>query len=395
MKRTILVLLVLVFSYNGYSQISFEKGYYINNNNERIECFIKNKDWINNPIKFEYHLSDTKTIKEASINSIKEFGIYSQSKYIRSTVNIDRSSEDLNELSTSKSPVFNEEQLFLKILVEGKANLYSFRDRRLIRFFYKKASNIEQLVFKSFLIDDTNIGKNKEYQRQLWKDLKCQSISIKDIEKIDYEENELVNFFEEYNNCGNSEITNIEDDKQKKLFNLNVRVGLTNSSLDLKYGNENSSQEFDSQSELEFRFGIETEYILPFNKNKWAILLEPTYQYLKYNKIMYEQNVSVDYKSIEIPIGFRHYFFLNNKSKIFINASYVIDITSDSKIDFENGTDVKIEGSNYFAVGLGYKYDAKYIVEMRYGLSRDISENNPSWISDLNTLSFILGYTIF
>jgi len=396
MKKGLIIIFMITYSFNIFSQITFEKGYYINNNNKKIDCLIKNVDWKNNPIEFNYKLLNNKDIQIASINSIKEFGIDNYSKFIRSKVNIDRSSEDLDELSTSKNPLFNEEQLFLKVLVEGKANLYFYQDKRLVRFFYKTStSNIEQLVFKSYIIEDNKIGENKNYQRQLWQNLKCQSISMKNVENVDYKKKDLVNFFIKYNECNNSNLTNFESKKQKKLFNFNIKAGLNNSTLDLKYGNNNASQDFDTQSELEVRFGVEAEFILPFNKNKWAVLLEPTYQQFKYSKTAYGQIVKVDYSSIELPIGVRHYFFLNNSSKIFINILYVIDFTTNSKVEFENQRDVEIKGSNYFAVGVGYNYKAKYIVEMRYGFNRDILEENPLWISDYNTLSFILGYTIF
>ncbi len=280
--------------------------------------------------------------------------------------------------------------MFLKVLVEGKANLYFYQDKRLVRFFYKTSTtNIEQLVFKSYIIESNKIGENKDYQRHLWQNLKCQSISMKNVENVDYKKKDLVNFFIKYNECNNSNLTNFDSKKQKKLFNFNIKAGLNNSTLDLKYGNNISSQDFDTQSELEVRLGVEAEFILPFNKNKWAILLEPTYQQFKFNKTAYGQIVKVDYSSIELPVGIRHYFYLNNSSKIFVNTLYVIDFTSNSKVDFENQRDVEIKGSNYFAVGVGYNYKAKYIKEMRYGFNRDILEENPLWISDYNTLSLI------
>lgn len=396
MKKGLFIIFIITFSFKSYSQITFEKGYFINNNNKKTDCLIKNIDWKNNPIEFNYKLLNDEDIQIASINSIKEFGIYNYSKFIRSKVNIDISSEDYDKLSTGKSPIFNEEQLFLKVLVEGKANLYFYQDKRLVRFFYKTSTtNIEQLVFKSYIIEDNKIAENKDYQRQLWLNLKCQSISMKNVENVDYKKNDLVNFFIKYNECNNSSLISFDNKKQKKLFNFNIKAGLNNSTLDLKYGNNIASQDFDTQSELEIRLGVEAEFILPFNKNKWAILLEPTYQQFKFNKTSYGQIVKVDYNSIELPVGIRHYFFLNNSSKIFVNALYVIDFTSNSKVDFENQSNVEIIGSNYFAVGVGYNYKAKYIIEMRYGFNRDILEENPLWISDYKTLSLILGYTIF
>ena len=70
------------------------------------------------------------------------------------------------------------------------------------------------------------------------------------------------------------------------------------------------------------RFGVETEFILAFNKNKWGVTIEPTYQYYKSEKKPSDVEAKLNYTSVEIPIGIRHYFYLSEKSKIFINASY-------------------------------------------------------------------------
>ena len=82
MKKQLLFLLITILSFNCYSQISFEKGYYIDNSNQKTNCLIKNIDWKNNPTQFEYKLSENSESKKKTIESIKEFGINNISKYI-------------------------------------------------------------------------------------------------------------------------------------------------------------------------------------------------------------------------------------------------------------------------------------------------------------------------
>ena len=43
---------------NCFAQISFEKGYFINNANQKTNCLIKNQDWKDNPTEFEYKLDE-------------------------------------------------------------------------------------------------------------------------------------------------------------------------------------------------------------------------------------------------------------------------------------------------------------------------------------------------
>jgi hypothetical protein len=58
-----------------HSQISFIEGYYINNSDEKTACFIKNVDWKNNPLKFEYKSTKESEKKTLTIESVKEFEI--------------------------------------------------------------------------------------------------------------------------------------------------------------------------------------------------------------------------------------------------------------------------------------------------------------------------------
>jgi len=108
----------------------------------------------------------------------------------------------------------------------------------------------------------------------------------------------------------------------------------------------------------------------------------------------------VDYNSIEIPIGLRHYFFLNQNSNIFTNIAYVFDLNLNSSIDFKRADDsnlrsLEIETQNNLAFGIGYKFNHKYSMEMRYQTSRKVLINYASWNSDYKTLSIIFGYSIF
>lgn len=408
MKKKLLFLLITILSLNCYSQISFEKGYYIDNSNQKTNCLIKNIDWKNNPNEFEYKVSENSESKRATIKSVKEFGIDNISKYVRSIVNIDRSSENINNLSFEKKPIFKEEELFLKVLVESKFSLYEYTDGNLKRYFYNKEnSNIEQLIFKSYKnVENNNIGKNIRFRQQLWVDLKCPNFKMSRIENLDYKKNDLIQFFTEYNECHNNNLINFESKQKRDLFNLTIRPRLNSSSLTI----QNSISNFrntDFGNKTGFGIGLEVEFILPFNKNKWAIAIEPTYRSFKSEKTTNVNNVSggvlianVDYSSIEVPVGLRHYFFLNNNSKFFINASYIFDLTSKSLIEFtrfddSNLSSLEFETRNNLAIGIGYKQNDRYSLEIRYQTNREILGNYSNWSSEYKTFSIIFGYSLF
>ncbi|MEW4924000.1 tRNA modification GTPase [Algibacter sp. 2305UL17-15] len=395
MKKQLLLLLITILSINCYAQISFEKGYYIDNSNQKVDCLIKNIDWKNNPTEFEYKLTEHSSKKTATIKTIKEFGIYNISKYSRQTIDIDRSSNIMSEISNDKNAILKKEQLFLKVLIEGKANLYSFEDGSLNRYFYSKDdSKIQQLIFKRYLSIDNKIGENNRYQQQLWTDLKCSTFKISKIKNVDYKKNELIKFFVEYNECNSQEFTNFEEKQKKDLFNLSIRPGINNSSLSIQNA-ITSYNNTDFDNELGFRLGIEGELIMPFNKNKWAVIIEPTYQYFKSEKKLTGRSNKVDYKSIELPIGIRHYFFLGDNAKIFINGSFIFDLSGNSNFDFGSGANLEIKSKNNLAFGLGYKHNDKYSLELRYQTDRDLLSNYLYWSSNYNTLSLIFGYSLF
>ncbi len=396
MKNLLLSIFILILSSNIYSQISFEQGYYIDNSGQKINCLIKNIDWNSNPTEFEYSLAAEKESKIAKIKSVKEFGIDNISKYIRSTLDIDRSVENINNLSYDRKPIFKEETLFLKVLVEGKASLYEFKDGNLTRYFYnKEGSSIKQLVYKSYKTENNKIGKNNRFKNQLWNDLKCSTFKISVVENLKYQKSDLVYYFAKYNECNNETYIDYEEKQKKDFFNLSFRPGINFSNLSIQNSISNS-RNTDFGNELAFRFGVEAEFIMPFNKNKWALIIEPTYQYFKSEGEASNQIVDVDYKSIELTIGFRHYLFLNENSKLFINGSVFFDRSSNNSIiNFESGVDLRIETRSNLAFGLGYKHNDRYSLELRYQTSREILSEYVYWNSDYRTFSMIFGYSIF
>jgi hypothetical protein len=364
-------------------------------------------DWNNNPVEFEYKLLEDTDIKNKKIKSVQEFGLNNLSKYIRREVKIDRSKLNTNNLSKERKPIFEVEELFLKVLIEGKSNLYEYVDGNLRRYFYSlDNSEIDQLVFKKFITKNNNLGQNNTYKQQLWSNLKCTDFKISRIENLTYNKNDLIKFFVEYNECHNHNFINYKSNKKKDLFNLTIRPRINNSSLEVNNNNSFIGKIiFDNENS--FGLGIEAEYILPFNKNKWSIAIEPTFQNYKSKKTSNSSEISggiitgnAKYSSIEIPLSLRHFFYINNDSKIFLNASLIFDLSLKSSLEFtrSNNSNIKsldIESRNNFALGAGYKLYDRYSLEVRYQTNREILGDYIFWGSKYSTLSVIFGYTLF
>lgn len=405
-KQLLLIALFTILCAESYSQIIFENGYFIDESNNKNECLIKNVDWKNNPTEFEYKFSQNDTVHKATFKTVKEFGIYNVSKYIRAKTNIDKSSEQIDKMSSERNPNFQEELLFLKVLIEGKASLFLYIDGNLTRFFYKlNDSEIQQLVYKRYLIDDT-ILENNSFKQELFLKLKCEEIVLNDIKNLRYSNRDLEKLFIKYNKCTGSDYINYKTKQNKDLFNLTFRPSLNYSSLEIQ-NSVLGFNDIDFRNKLGIRFGIEAEFILPFNKNKWGIIVEPTYQYFKSEQSKETGNVSggilvsrIDYKSIELPVGIRYYFCLNDKSKLFTNISYVFDFSNNSSIKFLRNDDsmldeLEIKSRRNLALGIGYKYKNRYSMEIRYNTNREILSDYLYWSSNYSSLNIIFGLSMF
>lgn len=407
-KQILVLTLLLIFSMNSYSQIAFESGYFITQDNQKTNCLIENLDWQNTPTSFRYQLPENQNIVTMDLKTVKEFAITGQSKYIKAVVKIDRSSKRIENMSTEENPVFKEETLFLKVLIEGKASLYSYIDGHLTRFFYKTDhSEIKQLVYKNYLIDgNSSIAENNSFRRQLFVDLKCETLLQREYEHLSYNNKALMKFFIKYNTCSDTNFTQFVTKEKRDLFNLTVRPRLNMTSLSTSNSQTNDFS-FKFGNQTNFSAGLEAEFILPFNKNKWAIIVEPTYQYYKgkatretSNLVGGEIKATIDYKSIELPIGVRHYFFLKNDAKIFVNASFLIDFNLDSKMKLARKDDVPfttldVSSLGSAAFGIGGKLHDKYSIEIRYITPRTILKEYLAWDSSFATTSLIFGYSFF
>ncbi|MDX6191399.1 PorT family protein [Flavobacterium sp. Fl-318] len=416
MKKLLLITLLLCYSFTN-AQITFEKGYFISNNGNRTECYIKNLDWKNNPTDFKYKLQLTDSEFQTSTGAdTQEFGIDNESTYKKFKIKIDRSSDDPLKLTSNRNPDWREETLFLKTLVEGDATLYSYTEDNMNRFFYAtKTIPTEQLIYVKYLITEQSegaekIGENNEYKQQLYKNVATPTTTEKSLLNLTYKKADLVAYFSKYNNLNPDSVKNENTKKTKSKFFIKITPGVSFASL-------SSTNDADNQLNAKldkkavFRIGAEFEYVLPYNKNKWSVFINPTYQKYQNEKdygvpspfITFpnvEYTIKASYSSLQLPIGIRHYMFLNENSKIFINYSYTIDVSSKTDITYTNKTASNASGSftgdfaKNSALGIGYNFKNKFSAEIRFNTKKELV-NYTYHSAKYNAIDFIFAYTIF
>ncbi|CAH8282441.1 hypothetical protein EV196_105212 [Mariniflexile fucanivorans] len=403
MKKILPLFFALLFTLSCFSQISFIEGYFIDNADNKTDCFIKNDDYSDITKNLSYKLSEASKTQTTKLNTIKEIVIFNTNKFIKRKVDIGKP----NELNSNDADyTFNNEELFLKVLVEGEASLYSYYEKGTETFFFSLNNlEIKQLVYKTWLSENNVKRENFGYKKQLFENLICKIINFDTVNNLKYERKDLIDFFVKFNDCKNSNTT-IYNSKTK-IFNVSLRPRLDFASMVLdERGGRINPRSHDFGNKTLFGFGVEFEVIFPFLNNKWSASVEPTYVGEFSSKIIFDngvnigESVALNYKSFNIPLTLRHYSYINSNSKIFVNASVVFDfpIKSNSIVYMINDNIIERlnpEGSVNFAFGGGYKFRNKYSIEARYYTNRNIINQSIDYSTTYTMFSMILGYTLF
>lgn len=407
-----LTFLLLFFSTSIFGQIKFEPGYIIDNANNRKEGFIKNSDWMISPseILFKVKMED-KEIMTYKIEDMQEFGIGDFVIYKKFNIQLDMSSNSLAKMSFKKEPEFENKTVLLKQLVGGAANLYIYEGLGLTRFFYNLENSIEivPLIFKKYRVNNNQVAENSEFRSHLFYNFKCKGIVADDSRKLKYDKNNLTEFFQKYNNCMGDNVVIYNKNSSKDVFKLKAKVGITSFNAETDFKESLLSPDIFSatlSTEYNLRIGVELEYILPFNKNKWSIYIDPAYQSYKgsgSNRTVFGQiivtefvnEIEVDYRFIDVPIGVRHYMFLNENSKLFVSVAYAFGFNFGGEITFSESKDLKINSTANANFGFGYEYKDRYSFEFRYATDRNITNFGSDISTNYSGVSFIFGYLIF
>ncbi|MEW5675277.1 hypothetical protein ABGT15_03085 [Flavobacterium enshiense] len=402
--KLILTTLTLAVTLISNAQSKFEKGYFIDNQGNKTECLIKNIDWKYNPTDFKYKLSESDAQEQHnSIANVKEFAIIDKSKFIKETVFIDQSSQNSYNLTTIAEPVFKEETVFLKVLVEGNSNLYYYESENTNKFFYTYNNKTEQLVFKRYATKDNDVALNEGFKRQLFMNFKCTNEDRTKIEKLKYNDDDLVDYFTETNNCksGTTKETVVAN---REKFETHLKINVLGNSIGGNYNlaSGNIRGNYDLENKNTITFGFEAEVVFPFHNKTWSVIFDPSYISKKdviniYKPVFINPNytISSEVFLIRLPLGIRKYFPINENNKVFANASVNINV-SKTKIDFDRDRPAidETHSTTNFSLGIGYQFK-RYSAELRYFSKTDITQPGNEEDFYISQTSIKLGYRLF
>ena len=147
--------------------------------------------------------------------------------------------------------------------------------------------------------------------------------------------------------------------------------------------------------------------MLPFNNNKWSLILEPSYNTYSnntklegsYSPTVNEQYLDTKFNYFQLPFGVRYYIYLNDNTSIFLNGIYNAKISND-----KNGVTYSysiyknvsfFETLHNFGFGVGFNYK-KYSIETRLFSNTQLlinpSDRNKA---DYKNISINLRYQLF
>ena len=405
-KNTLQILFFLtILLPEYYAQSSeFKKGYIISESGEKTTCFIKDEDWTTNPEQFEYKLSkESSDVRTGKLSDIKLFAVEDEFKYEKVTVKMDKDlvatkiGEEYAQLN------YKEQTLYLNKIVEGKVNLYFYQQDRLEIFFINEEGSdvIEQLEHKTYY--EEKFRKNSErnnnnYRKQLYDTFDSRAFDRDKLKSVEYDLNDMLDLFIDYN--VGSDNFRVNYVKNKIRINVYAKIGVNSSSL-LVQGNLFKAK---FPNDINFRIAGEFEVVMPFSKGKWSVFVSPGYQTYSNDgenvnlpedlpDEAFEMETSIDYSSLEIPIGFRRYFtFGDSDIKLYASAAYVFDITINDDI-FINDIEQEVvpdAGFNYM-LGAGVRYNDLGL-EFLYFTDRDLLSESNSFSSNYQNIALNLTY---
>ncbi|KPM32676.1 Hypothetical protein I595_1102 [Croceitalea dokdonensis DOKDO 023] len=401
MRKTILLTCLLLFFQTINSQ--YENGYIITKNGENKIGLIKNQNWINNPERVYFKTNPNESEQTIEITNLSQFGIGNDIKFIVSEVNLDISSENINNLTNNKNPIFERRTLALRKLVDGKISLYEYQFSNGTRYYIKKPNeNFEPLVFKKYLVLSNQVGVNEHYKQQLSLLFEEHRDALKKkLINLSYSRKSISKLITEYNLLINSTSTNyFEQINNKVKLNFSIYGGIENTSVSYKFRNlatlnpsfnDISRSMFGAELELlvlNQKLGIFSGYTIKSQVSESVVLQTSIAEITQVAALSYNNN--------SWSIGARGYIPTIKNLNLIVSAGITVEYVSDFSITLDvsriDENFLRNGGSEFIGFGLAYK---KIFAEARVFSNKMFPENVSNGVPvDDSNINFRIGYKI-
>ncbi|MNK17064.1 hypothetical protein D3C87_352470 [compost metagenome] len=409
--RIFTLLAVLFITMQTFSQDV--KGYYITDSGQKVEGYFDATDF-NDISLLKFKTLRNSNYSNFSVDGIREYGINdNEFKFEKHTVQIDISDSGKN-LSTQKNPEMKTETLFLNVIVEGDATLYSYTKDYKTKFFFstkKKPGEPEQFIYKKYQSEE-GVAENVSFRQQLFNAVRCSDQMIVDFFEVRYDNKELTDIFKNYNNCTDSKYTYYYNGfRKKREVRYTVFAGIHKMNFGISEGFPPVNGREASTS---YDFGFEAAYVLP--SEKFELFAQIAYQSISGENVdAYDQGYNIltsTYKvegsAVNVFFGPRVNFLINEKNKLFVDASFGmsfpvgLEVSRSARIktttgfEYDGDSDL-FSASTSFCVnfGVGYAFNDKFGLSLRYETNRDVLDDVYSpYKTKINRLGLNLRYSL-
>jgi hypothetical protein len=398
--RKLLVLFVLL-SLNVQAQDKFIKGYIVTNSSETKECFFDAANLFFKTNEVKYKFAEDADFIISTPNELKEFGIENVLKIVSRKVDIEVSSNSLNNMSKEREPQNENKTVFLQYLVQGDYNLLKYNSADKVNFYLEKDNILEQLIFKKYQFNGM-VRENLSFKSQLYKNLTC-NVTNQDIEKLKYIEKDITELVIKHNSCVNSDkliVFKGRDKERKTTVNVYAKVGVKSLNIDVARNDFATARYFDSEfSGITPNIGFEVEVILPFDYNKVSMYLNPSFfNYKGSNSDPDGTTREMNLALLEVTLGARYYlktnqngFYVNGGITFaqpgFFNSSYKVNIQGSSLLIFD-----QFNPEIMFNGGLGYKIKDRFTIDLFFIGNANFLSYYANFNSSYSSLNMQLGY---
>jgi hypothetical protein len=229
-KSSIFGLSVLFFgTFISTLNAQFVQGYITKGNGDTVNVFFSDKVLKKHFTEIKCRKSLSSSVEETySASLISGFYLSQSNEYFFSkTVTIDKKPIELTQLESNPKANNVEETVFVKLLIGGEANLYSYQDENSKKhyLFSKKNNPIQELIYLKYFATTGQYRTIETYKLQL--DTALIGCQKNDNSRLDFEESGLRKAFERYNACFNNE-KNYAQKFDKSQLSFKVFAGYSN-----------------------------------------------------------------------------------------------------------------------------------------------------------------------
>lgn len=388
-----------------------QKGYYIDHNGQKTEGYFKTTDF-HEASSLQFKTLPDGDFEKLAAEEITEYGIDGQYKFVKHTVKIDKSDSNYNKLSRTKDPEWQDATLFLNVIIEGNATLYSYQSKWGTKYFFSVQGDDQpkQLIYKKYKPTEISLYENNHFRQQLFNYVKCEGQLLNEFLDVKYERKELANIFRTYNLClGSTSRVFFNATSQTTGIKLTVFAGASN----LVFYLDNFPRTFSKSNSVGYNAGLEAALILPSETLEFFLRVEfekgegEVINYYDQGYNVLTTKFKFDSDMFNIHLGPRYNFLINERNKIFIDASLSVSlpfgtvvesssIRSNSGIEYDGDGRVYDLSSTFGGnFGAGYVFNKKWGIDIRYETNRNMFTNiDTKYTTKISRLGFNVRYTI-